>query len=146
MKKPEYLVSACLAGYNCRYNGRSSLDNRIIDMVQNGIAIPVCPEQLGGLPTPRPRCEIVIQNNKLNIISSDGNDFTREFAAGAEKSLQLAQANNITKAILKSASPSCGYGEIYDGTFSGRKISGNGITAELLHKNGIKIFNEFNFD
>ncbi len=146
MKKLKYLVSACLAGYQCRYDGNSSPDERIISLVKNGEAIPFCPEELGGLPTPRPSCEIVITEGIKKVKSIKGDDFTDQFIAGAEKSLQLAFRHNITKAIMKSGSPSCGYGQVYDGLFSGRKISGNGIAADLLHKNGIKIYNELNFN
>jgi uncharacterized protein YbbK (DUF523 family) len=111
--------------------------------VKRGLAIPVCPEQLGGLPTPRVCCEIVIgENGEKKIISKDGKDFTKEYVEGAEKTLAIAKIIGIKKAILQSRSPSCGYSRIYDGTFNGKLIKGNGLTAELLTQNGIIVYTE----
>lgn len=142
-----YLVSSCLAGVNCRYDGRNNEDNFIIELVKQGKAVPVCPEQLAGLPTPRQCCEILIyENANKKIISKDGQDFTLEFVEGAEKTLAIAKALGIKKAILKSKSPSCGCGFIYDGTFSRELIEGNGLTAELLIKNGIDVYTENDLD
>lgn len=136
-----YLVSSCLAGINCRYNGRSSGDNFIIELVKQGEALPLCPEILGGLLIPRPPSEIV--NNK--VITNTARDVTKEFILGAEKVLQICKVLNIKKAILKSKSPSCGCGLIYDGSFSGKLVEGNGFTTKLLLENGIEVFNENNF-
>jgi uncharacterized protein YbbK (DUF523 family) len=149
-----YLVSACLAGINCRYDGGNTENEVIAEMVRKGEAIPVCPEQLAGLPTPRICCEIVsntkeqqaasiaLNNESRKVMNKDGLDLTKEFEDGAEKTLAIAKSSNITKAILKSKSPSCGCGIIYDGTFSGKLIPGNGVTAELLLKNGIEVYTE----
>lgn len=142
-----YLVSSCLAGINCRYNG-SNTENRVVtELVNEGQAIPVCPEQLAGLPTPRSSCEIVISDSgQKKVISEDGQDFTKEFMKGAEKTLAIAKAIGINKAILQSRSPSCGCHMIYDGTFSGKLIEGNGMTAELFLENGIKVYTENELD
>lgn len=138
-----YLVSSCLAGINCRYDGKDSENEAVMELVKKGKAIPVCPEQLAGLPAPRSCCEIVTdsESNK-KIMSADGQDLTKEFTNGAEKTLGIAKIIGIKKAILKSKSPSCGCGCIYDGTFSGKLISGNGFTAELLINNGIEVLTE----
>lgn len=134
------LVSACLAGVNCRYDGGNSENEYVISLVKAGRALPVCPEVLGGLPTPRVSCEIVLDpggNNK--VMSRDGRDFTAEFTAGAEKTLQIARIIGSRQAILQSRSPSCGYGYVYDGKFRGKFKTGNGLTAELLAQSGIRV-------
>lgn len=142
-----YLVSSCLAGINCRYHGKSSENKVIVELVKQGKAIPVCPEQLGGLPTPRPSCEIVTnKSNHKKVMGEDGQDFTKEYVEGAEKTLAIAKIIGIKRAILKSKSPSCGCGNIYDGTFSGKIIKGNGLTTELLIRNGIKVYTENDLD
>lgn len=142
------IVSACLCGINCKYSGGNNLDNKILKMFKEGKAIPVCPEQLGGLTTPRPPQEIVsgsgedVLLNKAKVISIDGNNHTDEFIKGAEEVLSIAKKCNADLAVLKADSPSCGTGEIYDGTFSGAKVKGYGVTAALLKQNGIKVINE----
>lgn len=142
-----YLVSSCLAGVNCRYDGGNSKNNVICKLVKLGEAIAICPEQLGGLPTPRTSCEIVIdKSGNKKVISKEGKDFTKEFLEGAEKTLAIAKAIGIKKAILKSKSPSCGCKFVYDGTFSGNLIEGNGLAAELLIKNDIKVYTENDLD
>lgn len=141
----KYIVSACLAGEKCRYDGNSNSDIRIKTMVDNGSAIPVCPELLGGLPVPRVRCELRLSSGSREIIGEDGNNYTAAFTRGAILSLEIAEKNGITRAILKSRSPSCGCGFIYDGTFSGKLINGNGITADLFINSGIKVFTEQEF-
>ena len=142
-----YLVSSCLAGVNCRYDGRNNENKVIAELVRQGQAVLVCPEQLGGLPTPRTSCEIVMDEmwNK-KVISKDEQDFTKEFIEGAEKTLAIAKIIGVKKAILKAKSPSCGCGLIYDGTFSGKLIKGNGLTVELLTKNGIEVYTEDDLD
>jgi len=138
-----YLISACLAGINCRYDGKNCERKVFVDLIRWGQAVPVCPEQLGGLPVPRPCCEIVTgEAGEKKVRSIDGQDFTKEFIKGAEETLVIARANSITKAILKSNSPSCGCGLVYDGTFSGILIQGNGFAAGLLADNGIKVITE----
>ncbi len=133
-----FLVSACLAGAPCRYDGDSKEEQQIIDLVNRGEAIPVCPEQLGGLPTPRASCEI----QGVKVMSKEGVDCTAEFELGAERTLAIAKALGITKAILKAKSPSCGCGKVYDGTFTGTLIDGYGRAAELLMKHGIEVLTE----
>lgn len=136
-----YLVSACLAGVNCKYNGKNNLVEEIKKLVEDGKAVLVCPEQLGGLPTPRLPSEI----KKDKVINIKGEDVTEEFFKGAYETLKIAKLYGIKTAILKSKSPSCGNHKIYDGTFSGRLINGYGITAKLLIKNGIDVMNEDEF-
>ncbi|MCF7793401.1 MAG: DUF523 domain-containing protein [Candidatus Cloacimonetes bacterium] len=132
------LVSACLAGIKCKYDGGDNKCDKVVELVKKGLAIPVCPEQLGGLSTPRNPAEIVGDQ----VISNRKIDVTENFQKGAEETLKIAQMIGCKKAILKQCSPSCGFGEIYDGSFSGIIKSGNGITAELLAENGIEIITE----
>jgi uncharacterized protein YbbK (DUF523 family) len=132
------LCSACLLGINCRYDGKSKPNERVLELSKKEKLIPVCPEQLGGLPTPRIQSEI--RNGK--VFNLAGEDVTNSFKKGAEKTLKLAKKYNIKEAILKQRSPSCGCGKIYDGTFSKKVIEGWGITANLLRKNGIKVVSE----
>ncbi|MDK2798468.1 MAG: hypothetical protein PWP27_48 [Clostridiales bacterium] len=146
------LVSACLCGINCKYNGGNNLNSKILELYNKGKLIPICPEQLGGLPTPRAPREIINGNGldvlegKAKILDKDKKiDNTKEFIRGAQNALKISKALNIKKAILKQRSPSCGFGQIYDGSFSGRIIKGNGVTAELLHRNGIQILTEEDF-
>lgn len=133
-----YIVSACLAGLCCRYDGGDNADERVIDLISEGKAVPVCPEQLGGLPTPRPPAEIV----NGQVLTQNGVDVTGQFVRGAEESLKLAKMLGIKKAILKARSPSCGSAGIYDGTFSGKLIDGDGIFASMLRNEGIEIETE----
>lgn len=138
-----YLVSACLAGVNCKYNGKNNFNERITQLVKEGKAILVCPEQLGGLTTPRAPSEIIYDSNGIiRVINNKGEDVTDNFLKGAEETLKIAKLYHIEKAILKSRSPSCGYGCIYDGSFIGKIVEGNGLTAELLLRNGIKIYTD----
>lgn len=134
------IVSACLAGINCRYDGGNTKKDELLDLVMKGEALPLCPEILGDLPSPRPPCEIQIDNNgEKRVFTKDGKDLTKEFTLGAERTLAIAKAIDAKKAILQARSPSCGVGRIYDGSFSGKKIDGAGITAEMLLKNGIEV-------
>lgn len=132
------LVSKCLLGYNCRYKGDGCLHEKVAALAKDNELIPVCPEQEGGLSTPRNPAERV--NDK--IISSAGVDVTKEYMKGANIALALAKENKVDFAVLKANSPSCGKGIIYDGTFTGNKIPGNGVTAELLMNNGFKVLTE----
>lgn len=132
------LVSACLLGASCRYDGKAKPVKKVIALKEKYNLIPVCAEIMGGLPTPRIPCEI--KNGRA--VNQNGEDKTAEYVRGAEEVLRLARLFGCDTAVLKSRSPSCGNGEIYDGSFSGRLISGDGICAELLKANGIKIFNE----
>ena len=129
------LVSACLAGFPCRYDGKARPCAEVVELVRAGKAIPVCPEQLGGLPIPRPPCEILAGR----AIDSTGADRTENYRRGAEAVLALAQTYGATQALLQNRSPSCGTGWIYDGTFSKTLTAGDGITARLLTENGIQV-------
>ena len=132
------VVSSCLAGVNSRFDGSSSPCQRVIDLVREGQAIPVCPEQLGGLPTPRPAAE---RRGEL-VLTQDGQDLTDNFRRGAQEALRIAQLAGCREAILKSDSPSCGSGRIRDGTFSGRFVDRDGVFAELLKQHGITVLTE----
>lgn len=136
------LVSACLVGLNCKYNGGNNFNKKVFDLLKEGKAVIVCPEQLGGFTTPRKPSEIREINGIKCVFMNDGTDVTSEYKKGALEVLKLAQELNINKAILKSKSPSCGCGIIYDGSFTGTKIKGNGITTELLIENGIEVITE----
>lgn len=137
-----YIVSACLAGIKCRYDGRCNRDDFVYRLVEEGKAIPLCPEVLGGLPIPRVPCEIVFDGDIKRVINKEGEDVTGNFVEGAKRTLYIAKVVGAKAAILKSKSPSCGCGQIYDGTFTGKLIEGNGITCELLNDNGIEIYTE----
>ena len=129
------IVSACLAGFPCRYDGQAKPCERVMEMIRAGEAVAVCPEQLGGLPTPRPPCEI--RNGR--VVDKYGTDHTEEYRRGAEAVLDLARMYGATQALLQNRSPSCGSGWIYDGTFSKKMVQGDGITARLLAENGIQV-------
>lgn len=135
------LVSACLVGVNCKYNGGNNLNLEILKLVQEGKAILVCPEQLGGLSTPRNPSEIVDRISS-KVVASDGTDVTKEYQKGAYETLKIANLYQVKKAILKSKSPSCGNTTIYDGTFTHTLTGGEGITTKLLRENGIEVINE----
>jgi len=132
------LCSACLLGIKCRYDGKSKRNKKIIQLSKKVVLIPVCPEQLGGLPTPRVPAE---QRGK-RFFTKSGKDVTQNFKRGAEEALRLAKLFNIKKAVLKQRSPSCGCGQIQDGTFSKTIIKGDGSTTALLKKNKIKVISE----
>ena len=132
------IVSACLAGVPCRFDGQAKGYEKIKELVKSEKTILVCPEQLGGLTTPRLPSEI----KGAKVFSKTGTDVTAQFTRGAEITLALEKEYGCNRAILKSRSPSCGRGKIYDGTFSGRLIDGNGFTADLLLKNGIEVMTE----
>lgn len=134
-----YLISACLAGINCKYNGNNNYNEKAFELVKSGEAIPVCPEQLGGLITPRIPAEIRIINGNRRVINKNGEDVTAQFEKGADEVLQLCKKLNVDKVILQARSPSCGVGKIYSGDFDGTLIDGNGITAQLLIDNGIEV-------
>lgn len=143
------LVSACLLGVNCQYNGESDFTKELVEFLKDkGEFIAVCPEVLGGMPIPREGSEIVggigedVLAMKAKVKSVKGKDVTKEFLKGAERILEIAKQNNVKLAILKAKSPSCGSGLIYDGTFSRNLIKGDGVTAALLKKHGIKVLTE----
>ena len=129
------IVSACLAGDNCKYNGGNNLNQKIMDFLQSHEIIKVCPEVLGGLPIPRPSAEIV----EGQVMNNEGKNVTEEFTLGAQKAFEIVQKENPDLIILQSRSPSCGIKQIYDGTFSGRKIPGHGLFAALCINAGYKV-------
>lgn len=134
------LVSHCFLGEPCRYDGASRLDRQIIELHRAGHnLIPVCPEVLGGLDVPRLPAEIQPDGR---VMTRDGRDVTAAYRAGAERVLEIAKENGCTVAILKARSPSCGCGEIYDGSFTHTVISGWGITARLLEAAGLEVMDE----
>lgn len=136
------LVSSCLLGINCKYSGRNNKNCDVISLSNNYNLIAICPEVMGGLPTPRVPSEII----SGKVINKDGIDVTSEYNLGASIALELATQYNAKYAVLKANSPSCGFGSIYDGTFTSTKIEGNGVAADLLYKNGIVVLNENNFN
>ena len=135
------LISACLIGINCRYDGKSNLNQNCLKLFKKGELIPVCPEKSGGLPTPREPAET---QSSGQVLTRSGKNVTRNFREGAQKTLKIAKTLGIKEAILKARSPSCGSGLIYDGTFSRKLIKGDGITAALFKKNKIKVYTELN--
>ena len=135
MSREKILVSSCLLGLNCKYDGGNNASKEVDEFLKDYEVIPICPEIMGGLATPRvgaARC-----GDK--VITKDGKDVTKQYLKGAEESLFLAKKYNVKKALLKLRSPSCGSGKIYDSTFTHTLIDGNGVTAELLKQNGIEI-------
>ena len=139
------IASACLAGVKCRYDNEARPVETITALYKQGKVKLVCPEVLAGLPTPRCPSEIIggdganVLAGKARVMAMDGEDRTAEFLKGAQKTLTLAQKCGASKAYLKSKSPSCGCGRIYDGSFSGKLRSGDGVTAALLKNHGIEV-------
>ena len=139
------IISACLLGVPCRYDGGHSRNETAMNQKETYQLIPVCPEESGGLPTPRPAAEIVggdgdaVLDGKAKVMTADGTDVTEAFLRGAHHALEVAQSHGVTHVILKARSPSCGCGDIYDGTFSGTLTSGDGVTTALLKRHGITI-------
>ena len=129
------MVSACLAGENCKYNGGNNRNDKVLNMMAGNEAITVCPEQMGGLPTPRVPSEI--QNGI--VTAGDGRNVDAEFRAGAQKCLEIAMREQPDMIVLQSRSPSCGVKQRYDGSFTGTLINGSGVTAELLMKHGFRV-------
>ena len=129
------MVSACLLGQKCKYNGGDNYNEKVTDFIRGHEVIPVCPETAGGLPVPRTPCEIVngVVTDSAGIIRD------KEFRAGAFLCLQLAKEKEIDLAVLQPRSPSCGVNRVYDGTFSGRLVEGPGIFAGMLRENGFKV-------
>ena len=133
------LCSACLLGARCRYNGEGKPSQRVLALLKDHELVPVCPEQLGGLSTPRPPCEM---QGDGRVISKPGNDKSAEFTRGAEEALMLLRLTGCEAALLKARSPSCGKGMIYDGSFSGTLKPGNGVFAQRLIDEGVPVYTE----
>ncbi|MCQ2399190.1 MAG: DUF523 domain-containing protein [Clostridia bacterium] len=132
------LVSRCLLGIECRYDGKSTKNEKVLSFLKGHEVIGICPESDGGLPTPRTPSEIIGDK----VVSKDGKDVTAEYTRGAVIALETAKRENVDLCILKKRSPSCGIGVVYDGTFSGKLVNGDGITAKLLKDNGFKVISE----
>lgn len=136
------LVSACLLGCPCRYDGTAKADPRVLALMERHTLIPVCPEQLGGLPTPR----LPSERREGGVFDRGGKDVTAQYRQGAEEVLRLARLYGCTHAVLKERSPSCGSGQIYNGSFSHVLVPGSGVAAELLAQNGITVLGESQAD
>ncbi len=132
------LISACLLGARCRYDGAGKTNAQALALAQQVSCVPVCPEQLGGLPTPRPPAE----RQGAAVRTREGADVTAAYARGAEETLRLARLFGCRIAVLKERSPSCGKGCCYDGSFTGTLTDRSGVTAELLEQNGIRVIGE----
>ena len=151
MDQKKIMISACLAGVNCVYDGSSKFHPVFAKMHKKGEALIFCPEVLGGLNIPHSPSEIsggdgfAVLEGRAKVLSKEGEDVTSFFLEGAKKVLALARKHRIKKAVLKSKSPSCGCGVIHDGTFSKKLISGFGVTAALLKKNGIEVFSDVEY-
>jgi uncharacterized protein YbbK (DUF523 family) len=139
------LVSACLIGVNCNFEGKNWLNPKLLEEFARGNLFPVCPEVFGGLPVPRVPSEIQggdgsdVLAGKAKVVNEKGVDVTSQFVAGATATLRIAQSVGAKEALFIERSPSCGCGLIYDGTFSDRCVKGDGVTVALLKKNGIKV-------
>jgi len=132
------LVSACLLGAGCRYDGKSNALPQLDRLLDRHTCVPVCPEQLGGLPTPR----IPAERRGNRVIDREGKDVTAAFRRGAEEAVRMARLCGCRAALLKERSPSCGCGQIYDGTFTGTLKAGDGLAAQALKKAGLTIYGE----
>lgn len=133
-----FLVSACLLGLNCKYSGGNNRAPALLARMARHTLIPVCPEQLGGLPTPRTPAE----RREGRVVTEDGRDVTAQYEKGAAEALRLARLYHVDGAILKSRSPSCGRGEIYDGNFSHTVVPGDGVAAQALAAAGYPVYTE----
>lgn len=136
------LVSACLLGCPCRYDGKSKPNDTALALMEQHTLIPICPEQMGGLATPR----VPAERRGDGVFTETGGDVTAQYRRGAEEALRLAKLYGCTHAILKERSPSCGSGQIYDGSFSRTLTDGDGVTAALLKENGITVLGENEVD
>ena len=142
------LVSACLAGRACRFDGTGAHQDAVAALIAEGRAVLVCPEVDGGLGTPRPAAEIQggdgadVIAGRARVVTEEGDDVTDAYLKGAERALAIARESGATTAILKTRSPSCGKGSIYDGTFSGTLDAGDGVTAALLKAEGIEVLSD----
>ena len=148
----KFLISPCLIGIKTRWNETCDEIEELTDLVRSGQAVFMCPEQIGGLPTPREPSETEpgktakdVLDGRAKVFTDTGKDVTREFVVGAERILEFCQEMGVEVAILKAHSPSCGSVKTYDGTFTETIIPGKGIAAELLEQNGIKVYNEKNY-
>lgn len=145
------LVSSCLAGLEVRYNGSGSLDRRITRLIEEGRAVTVCPELLGGFSVPREPAEIQggdgndVLEGRAKVVELSGRDVTEMYVAGAYRTLEIAQEMGASTVVLKEYSPSCGSAMIYNGEFSNMKVEGIGVTTALLRKHGIQVESEISW-
>ncbi|MBO4360221.1 MAG: DUF523 domain-containing protein [Eubacteriaceae bacterium] len=137
-----YIVSKCLFGYDCKYDGTDNGNEAVKAFCRGREVVLICPEQFGGLPTPRDPSEIRVEDGKRKVYSCRGEDVTRQFETGALLALRAADLSGCELCILKESSPSCGVHDVYDGTFSGRKIPSEGITAAMLREAGYRVISE----
>ena len=137
--EPAILVSACLLGVRCNHNGEANPSAAVQRLGASRRLIPVCPETIGGLPTPRPAAEV---QSDGRVVNADGEDVTDAYRRGAAATVTLAATMGVTDAVLKARSPSCGCHEIYDGTFSRRRVPGEGVTARALREAGVQVRSE----
>lgn len=143
--RPVWLVSACLLGERCRYDGKDCYDPAVEKLMEKADVVPVCPETLGGLPVPRTPCEISggtgadVWKGTAKVLDKEGRDRTRAFVAGAEKAIEICEQKGAKNALVKSDSPSCGCGTIYDGSFGNRKREGNGVFTQRLLEKGVRV-------
>lgn len=152
-ERPKVLVSACLLGQPVRYDGRASGHPDLLQRWQaEGRVVPLCPEVAGGLPTPRPAAEIPggqggqVLDGQTQVLTASGADVSAAFMAGAHQALELVRRHGIRVAVMKSGSPSCGNRQTYDGTFTGVKVAGEGVTTALLRREGVQVFSELELD
>mgnify|MGYP003449160091 FL=1 len=136
------IISACLCGCDCKYNGKNNKNESCVELLKRGKAVLVCPEQLGGMTTPRVPSEILKNDGKISVISKEGKDVSKEFKKGAKEALKIAKLVDAKVAILKNGSPSCGSKYIYDGTFSNKKMKDKGITAKWFMEDDLEVFLE----
>lgn len=145
------LISSCLVGEHVRYDGGTQGQKSLIQLIEEGHAIHACPELLGGLMVPRAPAEIIggdgfdVLDGRAQVITNTGKDVTAAFIQGAQATLKILKDNAIDTVILKANSPSCGNVQIYDGTFSGSKKQGLGVTSALLNRHGIKVMSELDY-
>ena len=145
------LISGCSAGLPVSHDGRGRLKEKVRALITSGAGVAVCPEQLGGMSTPRETCEISggdghgVLDGTARVVTRSGRDVTEEFLEGARRALELARRHGCRKAVLKARSPSCGKGSIYDGSFSGGLKTGDGVTAALLSREGIEVVTDEEF-
>ena len=140
------LVSACLVGNNCKYNGKNNYNEKIAEYLKDKEVILVCPEVMGGLSTPRLKSEIDTTKKAIKVINENGKDVTSYFVNGAHIALEKALSNDVRVAILKEKSPSCGFRKIYNGKFDGTKVDGSGVFTRMLIDRKIKILTEEDFE
>jgi uncharacterized protein YbbK (DUF523 family) len=144
------LVSACLLGLHTKYNGGHNENNAVYQLSSRAVMLPICPEQLGGLSTPRPAAEIIggdgqgVWKGTAQVATQNGDDRTEAFLRGARETWQMALALGAQAALFKAHSPSCGCGEIYDGSFTGHRKAGDGVAASFLKAKGLPVFTEEN--